>query len=88
MKLMKSTGITRKVDELGRLVIPIGLRRRLDINEKDALKIYVTDDAIILKKDMPVCVFCDKGKDIIKYKGKDVCTKCISDLSGKLTERD
>ena len=47
---MKSTGIVRKVDELGRIVLPIELRRNLDINEKDALEIFVDDDKVILKK--------------------------------------
>nr|WP_302328589.1 AbrB/MazE/SpoVT family DNA-binding domain-containing protein [Salirhabdus salicampi] len=50
---MKSTGIVRKVDELGRVVIPIELRRTLDIKEKDALEIYVDDDRIVLKKYKP-----------------------------------
>lgn len=50
---MKSTGIVRKVDELGRVVIPIELRRTLGINEKDSLEIYVDDDKIVLKKYKP-----------------------------------
>ena len=54
---MKSTGIVRKVDELGRIVIPIELRRTLDIGIKDSLEIYVEDDQIILKKYMPACSF-------------------------------
>ena len=56
---MKSTGIVRKVDELGRIVIPIELRRTLDIGIKDSLEIYVEDDQIILKKYMPACSFCN-----------------------------
>ena len=55
---MKSTGIVRKVDELGRIVLPIELRRTLDINEKDALEIYVDEESIMLKKYQPACVFC------------------------------
>ena len=54
---MKATGIVRKVDELGRVVLPIELRRNLDINEKDALEIYVDEDKIILKKYEPECIF-------------------------------
>ncbi len=86
MNHMKPTGITRKVDELGRIVIPIGLRRKLDIEEKDSLKIYFSDDAIILKKDHPSCVFCDKVKNITNYKNKSVCKSCIEDLISKTDE--
>ena len=60
---MKSTGIVRKVDELGRIVIPIELRRTLDIGIKDSLEIYVEDDQIILKKYMPACSFCNTKKE-------------------------
>lgn len=59
---MKSTGIVRKVDELGRIVLPIELRRTLDIAEKDALEIYVDDNTIILKKYEPCCTFCGERK--------------------------
>ena len=58
---MKSTGIVRKVDELGRIVLPIELRRTLDIAEKDSLEIYVDDDSIILRKYQPACIFCDNA---------------------------
>jgi len=56
---MKSTGIVRKVDELGRIVLPVEMRRTLDIAEKDALEIYVEGDTIILRKYQAACVFCD-----------------------------
>lgn len=56
---MKSTGIVRKVDELGRIVLPIELRRTLDISEKDTLEIYVEGSAIVLRKYRPSCIFCD-----------------------------
>jgi len=78
---MKSTGIVRKVDELGRIVLPIELRRTLDIAERDPLEIYVSEDTIMLKKYQPSCVFCDSVKGIINYKGKNVCTTCISALN-------
>ena len=81
---MKSTGIVRKVDELGRIVIPIELRRTLDIAERDTLEIFVSDDTIILKKFHPTCVFCDSAKNIITYKGKNICSSCISLLTSKL----
>lgn len=74
---MKSTGIVRKVDELGRIVLPIEMRRTLDIAEKDTLEIYVEGDSIILRKFQAACVFCDSAKDIINFKGRNVCSECI-----------
>ena len=77
---LKSTGIVRKVDELGRVVIPIELRRTLTIEEKDSLEIYVDGEHIILKKYEPACIFCSNAKDIIVYKGKNICPACMSEL--------
>lgn len=77
---MKSTGIVRKVDELGRVVLPIELRRTLDIAEKDALEIYVDGQTIILKKYEPACLFCGNAKDVIIFKGKNICPDCLVDL--------
>lgn len=77
---MKSTGIVRKVDELGRIVLPIELRRTLDIAEKDALEIYVEEASIILKKYEPACIFCDNAKNVISYKGKNICVDCLNEL--------
>ena len=77
---MKSTGIVRKVDELGRIVLPIELRRTLGIAEKDSLEIYVDDDSIILRKYQPACIFCDNARDIVVYRGKNVCKDCIKSL--------
>lgn len=74
---MKSTGIVRKVDELGRIVLPIELRRTLDIAEKDSLEIYVDEDCIILRKYQPACIFCDNARDVVVYKGKNICRDCI-----------
>lgn len=79
---MKATGIVRKVDELGRIVLPIEMRRTLDIAEKDALEIYVEGAAVILKKYKPSCIFCDSTKDIVEFKGKNICPKCLRDLKG------
>lgn len=73
---MKSTGIVRKVDELGRVVIPIELRRTLGIEEKDALEIYVDNEKIILKKYEPACVFCGNASNVQHYRGKLVCRDC------------
>ncbi|MFR8041997.1 MAG: AbrB/MazE/SpoVT family DNA-binding domain-containing protein [Clostridium butyricum] len=77
---MKSTGVVRKVDELGRIVLPIELRRSLDIAEKDALEIYVDGDQVILKKYQPACVFCGEARDISNYKGKNICSECMKDI--------
>jgi transcriptional pleiotropic regulator of transition state genes len=79
-KMMKSTGIVRRVDELGRVVIPIELRRTLDIAEKDALEIYVDGEHIILKKYEPACIFCGQAKDVAQYKGKNICSKCLDEI--------
>lgn len=78
---MKATGIIRKIDELGRVVIPIELRRALDIGERDALEIYTDSDKIILAKHQSVCVFCGKARDVRPFKGKYVCPDCIRELS-------
>lgn len=77
---MKSTGIVRKVDELGRIVLPIEMRRTLDIAEKDSLEIYVEGTSVILKKYKPSCIFCDSNKDVVQFKGKNVCPKCLKEL--------
>jgi transcriptional pleiotropic regulator of transition state genes len=79
-KTLKSTGIVRKVDELGRVVIPIELRRTLNIAEKDALEIYVDGEHIILKKYEPACIFCGNARDVINYKGKNICPDCAKEL--------
>lgn len=77
---MKSTGIVRRVDELGRVVIPIELRRTLEIAEKDALEIYVDGEQIILKKYQPACIFCGNAKDVENYKGKNICQSCLAEI--------
>lgn len=80
---MKSTGVVRKVDELGRIVVPIELRRTMDIAVKDTLEIFVEGDQIILKKYHPACIFCENVKDVISYKGKMVCKECLSTLKNE-----
>lgn len=77
---MKSTGIVRKVDELGRVVIPIELRRNLNIEEKDSLEIYVDETSIILKKYESNCVFCGNTQDLSVFKGKNICGNCMKQL--------
>ncbi|NLB88029.1 MAG: AbrB/MazE/SpoVT family DNA-binding domain-containing protein [Syntrophomonadaceae bacterium] len=79
--MMKSTGVVRKVDELGRIVIPIELRRTMGIEEKDALEIYVDTEKIILKKYEPACIFCGNAEEVLHYKGKNLCRTCLAELS-------
>ena len=74
---MKSTGIIRKVDELGRIVLPIELRRTLGIAVHDEMEIYIENDQVILRKYEHSCVFCTSTQNRVQYKGKFVCNKCI-----------
>lgn len=83
---MKSTGIVRRVDELGRVVIPIELRNTLEIAEKDPMEIFVDGSSVILKKFEPNCVFCGNSKKLIEYKDKLVCDKCAKELSNLIEE--
>ena len=80
---MKSTGIVRQVDPLGRIVIPKELRRTLSIAEKDSLEIYTEGEQIILKKYQPTCIFCGEGKNMVNYKGKNICTSCLSEIKDR-----
>jgi transcriptional pleiotropic regulator of transition state genes len=75
---MKTTGIVRQVDSLGRIVLPIELRRTLDIAERDSLEIYVEEDRIVLKKFAPSCIFCGRTEELVDFKGKKVCKPCIT----------
>lgn len=77
---MKSTGIVRKVDRLGRVVIPIELRRNLDIEEKDALEIFIDGEHIVLKKYAPACIFCGQAKDVTTFKNKNICPSCLEEI--------
>ena len=77
---MKSTGIIRKVDELGRIVLPIALRRPQDIAERDELEIYMEGDRIILQKFAPACSFCASSRDLVSYRGKNICQECIRSM--------
>ncbi|SJZ69505.1 AbrB/MazE/SpoVT family DNA-binding domain-containing protein [Selenihalanaerobacter shriftii] len=77
---MKSTGIVRKVDDLGRMVIPVELRRTLGIETKDALEIYVDNDKIIFKKYEPACIFCGNAENTIDFKKKTICSECLENM--------
>ena len=81
---MKSTGIIRKVDELGRIVLPIELRRTLDIAERDELEIYMENDRIILQKYHPACVFCNNADNIVFFNGKRICSDCLDQIKEEL----
>lgn len=78
---MKSTGIVRKLDELGRITLPIELRRNLNVNERDPLEIFVDDDKIILKKYDPSDIFTGEMEDLVEYRGKKVSKKSILELA-------
>ena len=78
---MKSLGTVRKVDELGRIVLPIETRKRLGLGPKDPVEIFVEKDRVILKKYEPTCIFCGNSDDIVMYKEKRVCKSCLEELS-------
>lgn len=75
---MRSTGIVRKVDELGRVVLPIELRRTLNISYKDSLEIFTDNNMVVLRKYEPCCIFCGSATNVVTYKGKNICPECIS----------
>ncbi len=78
---MISTGIVRKIDEVGRVVLPIELRRTMDLQVNDALEIFVEDNVIMLKKYEPACIFCGSAKDVQTFKGKIICGNCRQSLA-------
>lgn len=79
---MKSTGIVRKIDELGRIVIPKELRRTLSIEDNvDSMEIFIDGNMIVLKKYEPACMFCNDAKDVVNYKGRNVCKACLAEIS-------
>ena len=85
---MKSTGIIRKVDELGRIVIPIEIRNQFKIEEKDPIEIFVDSSSVILRKFQPNCIFCNNTKNLIKYNDKLICEKCKDKISNlKIEEK-
>ena len=78
---MKSTGIVRKVDELGRIVIPIEKRRTLDVADRDDMEIFVEGNRIILQKHESACVFCGAAQGLVVFKGKNICHNCVRNIS-------
>ena len=81
---MKSLGTVRKVDELGRIVLPIETRRRLELESGDGVEIFVEKDRVILKKYEPACLFCGDADDCVIYKDKRICRKCLADLKAEI----
>lgn len=77
---MKSLGTVRKVDELGRIVLPIEARKRLGLDAKDPVEIFVEKDRIILKKYEPACIFCGDANNVVVYKEKRICKNCLAEL--------
>ncbi len=80
---MKSTGIVRKVDELGRIVLPMEIRRVLDINIKDSIEIFTDDDSIVLRKYHPACIFCGDADEVVFFEGKRVCHICLAKIKSQ-----
>lgn len=81
---MKSTGIVRRLDELGRIVLPIELRRTLNLAEKDSVEIFVEGEDIVLRKYQPDCSFCGESKKLIEYRGRQVCLRCARAIAEKI----
>ncbi|WP_125153130.1 AbrB/MazE/SpoVT family DNA-binding domain-containing protein [Clostridium rectalis] len=77
---MKSTGVVRRMDQLGRIVFPKELRRTLSLEEGDGLEIYTEGETIVLKKFEPACIFCSEASEVINFKGKNVCKSCLKEL--------
>lgn len=83
---MKSTGVVRKIDELGRIVIPKEVRKKLDLAEKDPMEIFIDGPSIVLKKLESGCIFCNNSKNLTVYKDKLICKKCILKMSNLNTD--
>ncbi len=77
---MKTTGIQRKIDGLGRVVIPMEIRNKLNISQNDPLEIHVEGTSIVIRKDEPTCTFCGGTKNVIEYKDKKICEKCLKEI--------
>jgi transcriptional pleiotropic regulator of transition state genes len=83
---LKATGIVRKVDELGRVVLPIELRRTLGIDVKDPLEIFVDGECVILRRYKPACTFCGSADSVNYFQGKNVCNECVTTIHGNIKE--
>jgi transcriptional pleiotropic regulator of transition state genes len=77
---MKATGIVRKIDDLGRIVIPKETRKVLGIEAGDSIEIFTEGETLILKKYEPYCIFCGEASGVVEYKGKKICKSCLKEL--------
>ena len=84
---MKSTGIVRNIDDLGRVVIPKEVRKVLDLKNKDPIEIFTDGSFVLLQKYEPFCIFCHNSDDIEPFEGKNVCGSCISKMKSRHPER-
>ena len=83
---MKATGIVRKIDELGRIVLPIETRNVMNIKTKDSLEIYTDDDRIVLRKYEPACMFCGSADDTTRYSGRLICKECFEKIQKQFAD--
>ena len=77
---MKSTGLVKKIDELGRILIPKEIRSSMELDSKDSLEIFVENDRIILQKYEPSCIFCKNADNVVFFEGRRICSDCLSKL--------
>ena len=80
---MKATGMVRRVDELGRVVLPAEIRQAMDIKVKDSLEIYTDGDSIVLKKYQQSCVFCEEAEDLVQFADKRICPACLGKIKSQ-----
>ena len=79
---MNAVGIIRRLDELGRVVIPVELRRALDLNTKDSVEIIADGDSLILRKYQPNCLLCGSNTGLAEFRGRRICRRCLDELAG------
>ena len=79
---MKSTGIVRSIDKMGRIVLPMETRKLLSLTQEGAaVEIYTEDDMVVLKKYTPACIFCNSADDLIEFHGAKICRNCINEMN-------
>ena len=85
---MERSCFVRKIDELGRIVLPIEIRKSLDIQERDSIEIFLKDDGIFLKKDQDLCTFCNSKQNVdTTFNSKKICNNCLK-LIKEVKEND
>lgn len=80
VKILKSTGIVRRVDDLGRIVIPMEIRKIFNIDQRDSLEIFTDGNNIVLRKYEPQCIFCGQAENVKVFKNRNICQDCIKEL--------